>query len=303
MKSLVVALIVFSLSLLTPSTIHVPAVQHPPIPEPYRFQLDQWELEVDPSHGGRIVAARIEGENLLSESSVDPVNYGSTFWPSPQRLWGWPPLPEIDSDPYQIEVSDSTLQLTSPVSSQLPLQVTKTFTIEGSSLAVTYTITNGSSHSLSVAPWEVTRIHPRGTLFYPTGFRQFNPSPFEDLITQVRDGLTWFDYDPDIIQTNQKLFADGTEGWIAHWDGTYLLLKTFEDIPLAAAAPGEGEIEIFVNGAKTYIEMEQQGPYTSLLPTTSLSWKVRWYVTKIPTAGVDLGQTVRTILTTSGTSP
>ena len=43
--------------------------------------------------------------NLLSEPAADAGNYGSTFWPSPQTAWGWPPLAEIDHGPYRAELA------------------------------------------------------------------------------------------------------------------------------------------------------------------------------------------------------
>ena len=46
----------------------------------------------------------------------------------------------------------------------------------------------------------------------------------------------------------------------------------------AAFAPGEAEVQVYVNRGKTYIELESQGAYTLLQPGESLSWTVRWYL-------------------------
>ena len=58
--------------------------------------LDDVRLEVDATRGGRITALRLGDRNLLSGAEVDAINYGSTFWTSPQSAWGWPPVAEID---------------------------------------------------------------------------------------------------------------------------------------------------------------------------------------------------------------
>jgi len=47
------------------------------------------------------------------------------------------------------------------------------------------------------------------------------------------------------------------------------------------AAPGEAEIQVYVNQGKTYIEIESQGAYTALAPGESLSWTVRWYLKSV----------------------
>jgi len=47
-------------------------------------------------------------------------------------------------------------------------------------------------------------------------------------------------------------------------------------------APEEGEIELYANPDKSYIEIEQQGEYTTLIPGQSLTWEVKWYLRKLP---------------------
>lgn len=250
----------------------------------YILQLNDLQLDIDPLHGARITAFRLEGENSLTEQSTDAQNYGSTFWPSPQNTWGWPPIAEIDSEPYTVSVDNSTLLMKSDVSSELDLQITKRFSVDPqrSGISVEYTITNLSDKSRSFAPWEISRVHPEGLTFYPTGDAQLGSGPFDRLITQDMDGITWFKYDSQSIETNQKLYADGAEGWLAHVDGDMLLVKSFQDIPLALQAPTEGEIEIFANASSPYIEIEQQGPYIKIFPQSSLTWIVTWYLRKLP---------------------
>jgi len=98
------------------------------------------------------------------------------------------------------------------------------------------------------------------------------------------DGVAWFAYDAAAITADQKLFADGREGWIAHVDGDLLLVKSFADTLPAQAAPGEAEIEIYANAGHTYVEVENQGAYVSLAPGAATTWTVRWILRKLDLA-------------------
>ena len=69
--------------------------------------------------------------------------------------------------------------------------------------------------------------------------------------------------------------ADG-KGWLAYLNNGLLLLKKFDDLSPTQPAPGEAEIQVYVNRGKTYIELESQGAYTNLAPGESLTWTVRW---------------------------
>jgi len=237
-------------------------------------------LEVDPSVGGRITALRFGGRNLLTAPEVDPGNYGSTFWTSPQSQWGWPPVAEIDSAPYDAAIEGAALVLLGPVSPALGVAVEKRFRVDAAhgAFVLEYRIHNRAAAATRLAPWEITRVAPGGLTFYPSGTGVFPPSNL-----QVREagGVTWFAYDPALITADQKLFADGAEGWIAHVDRDALFVKAFEVVPRAAHAPGEAQLEIYANPGHTYIEIEQQGAYASIAPGASLSWRVDWMVRRL----------------------
>jgi len=61
-----------------------------------------------PVHGhrcspcGRITSFLVDGRNFLTDDKVDSLNWGSTFWPSPQSDWDWPPPAAIDNEPYTV---------------------------------------------------------------------------------------------------------------------------------------------------------------------------------------------------------
>ena len=67
-------------------------------------------------------------------------------------------------------------------------------------------------------------------------------------VTHQND-VTWFDSATFPVGDNTKLNADGKGGWLAHVADGVLFLKTFEDLPVSSQVPGEGEVEIYADGA------------------------------------------------------
>jgi hypothetical protein len=269
-----------------------PAVLPPPRSEPsagfdkegrFIYAVGDFAVVIDPRVGGRVTSISLGGRNFLTGTDVDPDNYGSTFWTSPQSDWGWPPPPEIDKQPYAAKIADQKLILTGAASSKLGIAVTKTFSFDAatSSMTIEYAMTNQGSSPLTVAPWEITRAHTGGITFFPTGDATYDHGN-KSLATQQSEGMTWFAYDAAAITADSKLFADGKDGFLAHVDGDTVLVKKFADVPTDQQAPKEGEIEIYANRAHTYIEIENQGPYAPLAPTATATWTIRWTLRKIP---------------------
>ena len=235
-------------------------------------------FEIDPKLGGRMTGCTLGGRNLLTGPEVDALNFGSTFWPSPQARWNWPPVPEIDSQPYMANLSGDTITLTSAVGARAKVQVEKRFTPRAGSLEVQYTLRNSDSTAAAWAPWEITRVAAGGISFFPQGQR--------DVSTQLaltrRESIAWFAHDGSKLpMEGQKYSGDGSAGWLAHVAGDALLLKRWDDVPLDAQAPApEAEVEIYA--APRYVELEAQGPYKQLMPGESTSWTVHWYVRRLP---------------------
>ena len=88
-------------------------------------------------------------------------------------------------------------------------------------------------------------------------------------------GAVW--YQTDEAPTNRKVNADG-RGWLAYCCNGMLLVKCFQDLDNSQPAPGEAEVQVYVNRGKAHIELESQGPYTTLQPQEALNWTVRWYL-------------------------
>ena len=122
-----------------------------------------------------------------------------------------------------------------------------------------------------MAPWEITRVPNEGLIFFEAPAEGITPSglmPFT-----FSDGIAW--YQTDTTNENRKINSDG-KGWLAYLNQDLLLIKKFEDLSPSQPAPGEAEIQVYVNRGKTYIELESQGAYTTLEPGGSLTWTVKW---------------------------
>lgn len=244
----------------------------------HALELDDVYFEVDPFAGGRITSYRIGGVDVLSGSEVDPDNYGSTFWTSPQSDWDWPPPSELDRAPYALVSEGDTLTLTGPRSDALGIRVTKQFSADRvrGAIILKYTIHNVSEVPKRYAPWEVTRVQSRGLTFFPTSTRPTGPLSVERL-----GAAAWFAHNPDVLnQAGQKALCNGTQGILAHAGQRFLYVKSFANVAPELRAPGEAEVEIYANNR--YVEAEVQGPYTTIEPGSSAAWTVAWYLRRLP---------------------
>jgi hypothetical protein len=248
-------------------------------------------FEVDSNTGGRISSLQLAGKELLYVSrDSSNNNWGSTFWPSPQSLWGWPPPAILDNAPYKSSIRHDTLILQSDVAALPKVYVRKSFSasLQDTSIRITYTLHNAGDSVLKIAPWEITRVPSGGHIVFPKG----NDQVRGELKPLTKDsiGMVWLDYDSTGIPSGiPKLFADGAEGWIAYINNSrQILIKKFQDAPVTLKAPDpEDEIEIYTHPDNHYIEVEQQGPYADIPAKSSSSWTVTWYARNIPD-GVDI---------------
>jgi hypothetical protein len=246
----------------------------------YDFSFGRRSFVVDAAHGARITRFGLDDTNLLTGPELDMLNYGSTFWPSPQERWGWPPVPELDSEPYDFMPVADGGELKSRVGARAKVAVSKRIssTKREDAVLITYSLSNEDSVAASWAGWEITRVPAGGLSFFPTGERKVNMQ----LSVVDQGGISWFQHDPlKISGEGQKFTADGAEGWLAHLAGRILLVKQFTDVPADAQAPAP-EAEIALYAARSYVEIEPQGPYTALMPGEALTWTVRWIVAELP---------------------
>ena len=256
----------------------------------YSISNKSWEMMIDPALGGRVTELKFNGKNLLTTKEVHPIFWGSTLWPSPQKIWGGPDLVELDRSIYSDTVLGNTLKMVSQQDPHSGFVFSKEFSFDKNRAAfvLTYSIANGSDTIRQVAPWEVTRVQTGGLTFFPSGqgIRWGNMAS----LAIDSNNVTWFDYKPEkMLSGHKKFFSDGKEGWVAQVNNGIIFIKYFEDQPMELAAPSEAEIEVYTNPDKTYLEVEVQGAYTSLRPGETVRWTVHWFIRKLPKIKIESG--------------
>jgi len=240
-------------------------------------------LTVDPAVGGRIASLRFQGQEVLFSQghAQKSNNWGSTFWLSPQSLWGWPPIEAHDSNPYQVlSFEEDSVVLQSAPSAEA--SITKRVSLsQDREVQLDYEIL--ATHDFTeVAPWEVTRVPMAGLVFYP-----ITEDSVEVVMGRVQysvdaNDLVWLDLDANPAPPEGKVNANGREGWLAWVLDRRLYLKVFEPVPRHLQAQGEGDVEIYLSGVAPYMELEVQGAAQVLKAGEALSWQVLWRVTELP---------------------
>ena len=240
------------------------------------------KIHIDPATGGRIDSLVLEGRNILTGKDKHETYWGSTFWASPQKTWDSPNMEALDREPYDVSLKKDRVILKSKKDPKTGISFSKEISgdLLSNAFVLSYTITNYSGNTISIAPWEVSRVGIDGLTFFPKGTEDVwgSMEPF----TIKEQGMVWFYYDAKRLPTkHNKFFSDGTDGWVAHVNDSMIFIKQFDDMLLHQAAPNEAEVEVYTNPGKTYVEVEVQGPYVVLKPRESSNWKVKWYVRKL----------------------
>ena len=270
--------------------------------EKYVLSVQDLSMTVDAGHGGKILSFKLGEQEVLAQNPAaapqpapqgegqprrrffNPNSYGSTFWTSPQAEWNWPPVPEYDSLPYTAEVKDGPVKVVDVAIPALFLEgqvskygyrVCKVFTVDPSDLAfvVTYSIVNESGETRKIAPWQISRVPNGGLLEFDA--KPEGVTPADLMKVTFDDGMAVLEV--DVADQNRKINVDG-KGWLNFRDNGLVLTQRFPDIAPEAAAPGEAEIQVYIDARKSFVEIEAQGPYTELQPGEKLDWTVRWYL-------------------------
>lgn len=238
---------------------------------------EQYSLSVDLA-GGRVMEFSLAGKNHLADAALFP---GSTIWTAPQSDWDWPPPPALDSEPYSVVHSnEQTLELTSAVCSQLNIRLTKTFSAIPHGFRVTTSINNVSSQAQTYAPWQVSRVLGGHTYFYSaTG-----PLPNSNLPLQREGSVFLYEHNPKLLTEGVKCFANNSGGWIANIFAGQIFIKRFPKLDAVDVAPGEGEVEVYAFDCESnpYVEVEVQGPYSTIASGAQTSWAVDWWLIPVP---------------------
>jgi hypothetical protein len=259
----------------------------------YAWTVGNVTFQVDPNTGARVTTFSLNGVNMLTGPTVNPTYWGSTFWTSPESQWTQPPPVEIDSSPYTVMMSGGVVTMTGKTTAKLGVHIVKMFSMDTNGVVhIEYTIANDKTTAVQMAPWEVTRAPAGGSLggltFFPSAAgAKMTLSNGATIPLTYQGGVTWSLYNQAAVTTNGKLYADGQEGWLAHVDQGMVFILQFPAILPSQDAPGEGNVELYVNApttvAQRYVEMEAQGAYTMIPPGTMLPWwKVNWYLKPMP---------------------
>lgn len=241
----------------------------------YTLTVGQITMTID-ENGGKISSLKYGDKEVINQTKV-PNQYGSTFWTSPQAEWNWPPVAEFDTRPYVVTEKDGKLIMASRIAEKLPMRIVKEFYTDPSdnSIVASYYIVNESKETRKVAPWEITRVPSKGVIFFDCPVENIEAAQGDLIKFNSAYGLSWYQF--DVAQANRKINADG-QGWLAYTYDGLLLVKKFENIAPSQPAPGEAEIQVYVNQGDTYTELESQGAYTTLKPGEALRWTVKWYL-------------------------
>ena len=250
----------------------------------YSIKYEDISYLIDPDLGGRIISAKLGESELLLQERDSLVNWGSTFWLAPQKLWNWPPPMAMHQAGYKAKIEGNHLQMISDIDEKFGVRAKKDFHYNRAKkcLEIQYTIINESDATVQYGPWEVTVVPAVGSSVCfalgdePQGTR--SNLAFED-----HDGVGWYTYDHEKASAWHKTFNNAKEGWLAHINADRtLFVKKFDVIPSGNIARGQGNVEVYVSKDMRYIELENHGRYTSLEPGASLTYKVSWYLSKLP---------------------
>jgi hypothetical protein len=247
------------------------------------FTAASVRFEVDPSVGARISSLKLDGTEFMYIDRSD-IDWGSSFWPSPQAPWFWPPPQALDSAAFTGGITGNAVILTSGKDKRTGYIFSKKFRADDGDTSVTidYVIRNAADKPQQVAPWAITRVLPGGLTFWPKGQGQ-DTGALAHLL-KLSGGALWFDYAAvKVPDTDAQAYGDGAGGWMAHVDSRgIILVKKFADVPPDKQPKGENEIELYTDPKKRYQEIEHQGPMVTLAPGDSTVWEVKWYLRKLP---------------------
>lgn len=229
-----------------------------------------------------MVEFSFDGRNVLLPSAVHAENYGSTLWTSPQSQWEWPPPAEIDAGNYEVVADAEWLVLASVQSSDLGVAATKSFRMDQrGAVDIRYCLINRGAESVSVAPWEVTRVPREGLTFFPLGARTYEVPRHPALPFSRRGDIAWIDHGVHLPE-DRKLYSDSGSGYVANVRNGLVFVKEFERSKSGTHAPDEAELEIYANADPPYVELEAQGPFAKIAPGANITWNVRWRLLRLP---------------------
>lgn len=245
----------------------------------FTIRSNNMSITLNSNAGARVISFKVDENELLGSYDIHQQYYGSTLWLSPQGKWKGNQV--LDRAPYSVKKRNrKSFRFKSQRDSVHGfLMEKKVRTGTDTSFIITYTIKNIASDTQWVAPWEVTRVPTGGLAFFLKGPEA--PLVKSNLkIVDIGESI-WYPYD-SVKAGAQKMFSSGSEGWIAYIKDGYIFIKKFPVVTSDKVAPREENVEIYVNPDRTYVELENQGPYQVLKANGSLTYVVKWYARRLP---------------------
>jgi len=240
-------------------------------------------VSVNPEVGGRIISFKLNNHEILKQRDSTSNGYGSTFWPSPQSNWNWPPPAVLDTGRYSYKKVGNSIILTSGKGSTTGFQFIKEISPgKKSSINLDYSIINISKENKKVAPWEITRVNKGGLLFFPMGKTPLRKKLFELAPVKIINKIAWYKSTKEKLKNHLLTITDGSEGWLAYAIDHKLFIKKFPNIQPKDFAPGEAEVLFYVDAKTDLMEIEAQGKYQMLKPGEKLHWGTKWTAVEIP---------------------
>ena len=210
---------------------------------------------------------------------------------------GWPPDPYLIYGSY--EVSDRTptsVTMTSPKSEVSGLQLTKKVSLAGDGV-VTFEVTGTNIRTTPVSwdLWSNTRMEGVHCCYVPLArkrhfkleFQTDNAIDTHATPYRVVDGMFTFSVE-DFFATGAKgcvakAFIDPAEGTIVGFTPTDAFVKKAERVDPRQTHPQQSFVEIYQQISATdpknsLLELEMHGPFETLAPGESMSWRETWRV-------------------------
>ena len=250
----------------------------------FSFTCANIYFEIDSAHGARFTSFKLDDNEIMYVDFKTSDMAGSTFWPSPQSVWNWPPAVNLDGNPYRSSIKQNKIIFTSAIDTKSMLRFYKTISASDidTSITIDYCIKNEKTTSQKWAPWEITRVLNGGLTVFAKGLGSVTGDM--SARTVATTGYVWYDQDQTKGGAGNKFFSDG-KGWLAHViDGDMLFIKKFDDVVYGKTAPAESEVEAYTAPDKSYTELENQGTYTTIASKDSLIWHVKWFARKLPSS-------------------
>jgi hypothetical protein len=267
----------------------------------YRIHNDLTEVIIHPETGGRVMAYRIAGKNILYEDSLQN---GKTFdhWkkekfdPDGGRLDYGPEqvTQKIHSltwmGPWKAEIpGPATLVLTSPRDEELGLMSQRIFTLspDGTKLEISQTAENITNDTITRHFWSRTLVKPGGIMTlpvdrdssrYPAGYGQFEWGPNRINTHPEHDDRIWIKGNVlhfHAVGNTIKAGTDGMQGWMAYqWDNI-IFLKRYRTYKAGLYTGSENMTGIFFSNGR-FAEMEPCSPTYHLAPGEVITFSETW---------------------------